>query len=143
MELYPDALTYFDKVLSIMPNHFMCLYSKGVTYYLIAKQKIEDQEKHPHTPYTHSLEEDDKLRQFQEKMEAAIKVLVQEAIVFLSKSLEVQPNNELAFLYRALAAQYLKDDNKARQDILTALKLRPDLAKRPEAQGLIRKYLME
>lgn len=117
MELYEDALSYFDRVLSVAPSDFYCLYSKGVLLYLLANRA-------------------------QGSGQGNTEVLHQ-AQHLLSQSINQDPNNELAFLYRAKVSQLLENNEQARQDILRALTLKPSLSKQTEAQSLIRKYLME
>jgi tetratricopeptide (TPR) repeat protein len=117
MELYYDALEYFDKALKLDPANFFCLYSKGVLYYLLGEQYIVERRSKPQ--------------------------LFEDAYRFLSKSIDIDPENELAFLYRAKVAEHLNDLPGARGDTLKAVSLKPTLAKVPEAQVLIKKYLME
>lgn len=132
MELYTDALTYFNKVLEKDPNNFFSLYSKGVLLLLLGKQKEP----------LHTLHHSHRDGQLKTTCDAALSYY-KEAVAYLSQSLEIDTKNELVFLYRAQAFQLLHEHDKARDDILHAVRLKPDISKNPEAQQLIKQYLIE
>ena len=116
----PLAINYYNNALNVQPNNIQALYNLAMFY-----QETEDYEK--------ALEKYRMILQIDQKNKLALHNMgwiyltaeekYEEAVAFLTKAIEIDPNYIEAIYNRGLSSELLGEYGNARQDYMYALKL--------------------